>query len=93
MWAIFVPLLQWLVSAVVVKAVVATAIFGLVALLVPKAIDLITPWMGTNVSQAFSGIPSSVLWFMSAFNIGTGIPMLISAWVTRFLIRRLPVIG
>jgi len=27
------------------------------------------------------------------FNVSTGIPVLLSAWVTRFTIRRIPVVG
>jgi hypothetical protein len=34
-----------------------------------------------------------VWYFLDLFNVTAGIPLLLSAWVTRFIIRRMPVIG
>jgi hypothetical protein len=45
------------------------------------------------LSGALGGIPSGVWYFLDLFNVSAGIPMLLSAWVTRFIIRRIPVIG
>lgn len=38
-------------------------------------------------------IPSSVWYFFDMFRLSVGIPVLLSAWSSRFIIRRLPVIG
>jgi len=38
-------------------------------------------------------LPSGIAWFLGAFEIPLGLTILSSAWVIRFLIRRLPVIG
>ena len=48
---------------------------------------------GSAFSSSLSGIPASVWYFLDLFNVSAGIPLLLSAWVTRFVIRRIPVIG
>lgn len=45
------------------------------------------------LSSAFSGIPGSVWYFLDLFSISTGLSTVISAYATRFIIRRIPVIG
>jgi hypothetical protein len=37
--------------------------------------------------------PSAAWYFLDLFAFSTGLPIIISAFLTRFLIRRLPVIG
>jgi len=46
-------------------------------------------WFG---SGGFS-LPNGVMWFASAFEINTGIAIMTTAFLTRFLIRRIPFIG
>lgn len=48
---------------------------------------------GSALSGALGGIPSAVWYFLDLFNVTSGIPILLSAWVTRFVIRRIPLIG
>lgn len=91
---LFAPLLSFLLRDVVVKFVVFSAIFGLVGFLIPKAIQYLGPWLGTaSLTNAFAGLPAGVWFFLDFFQLGFGVPLLISAYVARFLIRRLPVIG
>jgi len=47
----------------------------------------------TSLTGALGGIPSGVWYFLDLFNVTLGIPLLLSAWVTRFTVRRIPVIG
>lgn len=47
----------------------------------------------SSLSAAFGGIPGDVWYFLDLFNISAGVPILLSASVTRFVIRRIPVIG
>lgn len=94
MQALLWPIVSWLLREVIVKFIVFTSVFALVAFLVPKAVDFLAPWVGTaGLSGAFAGLGSGVWFFLDFFQLGFGVPLLISAWVTRFLIRRLPVIG
>ncbi len=95
---LFAPLLAPLVSfffrEVVVKFLVFTAIFAVVVFLVPKAVAYLAPFIGTaGLSGAFGGLAGGVWFFLDFFNMSFGVPLLISAYVARFLIRRLPVIG
>lgn len=95
---LFAPLLApafgFLLREIIVKFMVLTAVFALLALFVPKAIELIAPYLSTaNLSGAFAGLGPGVWFWLDAFQLPYGVPLLISAWIARFLIRRLPVIG
>lgn len=46
-----------------------------------------------TAGTALSQIPSSVAFFAQAFQIGPGITMILSAYVLRWSIRRMPFIG
>ena len=48
---------------------------------------------GSALSGALSGIPAAVWYFLDLFNISAGIPIVLAAYVTRFVIRRIPIIG
>lgn len=94
MLAILAPLVSWLVRGVVVKFLYLTAIFALLAIVIPVGINLITPHIGTaGLNSAFGGVGAGVWWFLDFFNLAFGVPLLISAYVARFLVRRLPLIG
>lgn len=94
MQALLWPIVSWIFREIVVKFLIFTALFALLVFLVPKAIAFVTPWVGTSsLTNAFAGLGAGVWFFLDFFQLGYGVPLLISAWVTRFLIRRLPVIG
>ena len=48
---------------------------------------------GQAMSGALSGIPPSMWYFLDLVHFDVGLPAVISAWVLRFMIRRIPVIG
>ena len=86
---------SFLLRAVVVKFVTFTALFFVtsefVALLVER---VLRPYDNAgNLTGALNSIPSTVWYFLDAFAIDVGLPMVISALVTRFIVRRIPVIG
>lgn len=88
------PVVGFFLREVVVKFVVFAAVFALVAFLVPLAVGYLAPHIGTaGLSSAFSGLGSGVWFFVDFLNLAYGLPLVISAAVARFLIRRLPVIG
>lgn len=94
MLAILWPLVSWIFRGVVVKFVILTAVFAVMAVLIPAAIALIAPHLGVaSLSSAFGGLDSGVWFFLDFFAFGYGVPLVISAYITRFLIRRLPLIG
>lgn len=91
---IFSPLLQWVFRGVIVKFVFMAALFAVLSFLVPKAIEYLAPYTGVaTLTSAFGGLGSDVWFWLDFFALGYGVPVMISAYITRFLIRRLPVIG
>lgn len=92
--AILTPVLSWIFREVVVKFIVFASVFALVALFVPKVVSLLGSFLNTGgLTSAFSAVSPGVWYFLDFFQLGYGVPLLISAWVSRFLIRRMPVIG
>jgi hypothetical protein len=86
--------ITWLLREVVLKFVVFTVVSALVAFFVPLAVGYLTPFIGTgNLTALFFRLPSGVWYILDFFALDFGLPLLISAYVARFLIRRLPVIG
>lgn len=47
----------------------------------------------SSLSGVMGGVPAGVWYFLDLFSFSTGFSALISAWVTRFIIRRIPIIG
>lgn len=84
-------LLGFVFRSVMVKFVVFFALFFVVT----EFVAMLTPMLpnASGLTGVLGGIPSGVWYFMDLFNVSAGIPMLLSAYVTRFVIRRIPVIG
>lgn len=88
------PVITWIFREVVIKFLVFAALFALIAFLVPKAISFLGNFINpSGLSAAFGAVSPGVWFFLDFFQLGYGVPLLISAWVSRFLIRRLPIIG
>lgn len=51
------------------------------------------PTWANDVGSLFSGLPTGIAWGFYIFNLGTGLTIVVSAFVVRFLIRRIPLIG
>lgn len=47
----------------------------------------------SSLTGVFGGIPSGIWYFLDLFNFSMGFSTVLSAFVARFIIRRLPVIG
>ncbi len=74
--------------------VIMAVVVALLTVLVPIIAGLIAPFIGTSaLTAAFSGISAGVWWFLDFCQLAFGVPLLISAWVTRFIIRRIPFVG
>lgn len=81
----------WIFRSIVVKFglffalfFIATEFAGFVAALVPN---------GSSVTGLFGNIGAATWYFLDVFSIGTGLSLVVSAYATRFIIRRLPIIG
>lgn len=84
-------LLGWLVRGVLVKFVVFIALYWVVA----ELVAVMAGWLpsGNGLTSAFAGIGAGTWYFLDLFAFSTGLPLVVSAMVTRFFIRRIPVIG
>ncbi len=83
--------LAFVVRSIIVKFVIFFGLFFITTEFI-AVIGTILP-TGSDLSAALGGVPGDVWYFLDLFNVSAGIPILLSAWVTRFIIRRIPVIG
>lgn len=87
-------MVSWMFRDVVVKFLVMGAVFLIVSELTPLVLGYLGNFISPNgLTSAFSGVPTGVWFFLDFFALDVGLPLLISAYVARFLIRRIPFIG
>lgn len=85
---------SFLLREVVIKFVILAAIFGALTVLGPLVTSYLAEGVsGTSLTNAFASLPSGLWYFMDWFRVGFGLPLVIAAFGTRFLIRRVPLIG
>ena len=84
-------ILGWLVRSVLVKFVVFFALYFVTT----QFVGVIASWLptGSGLTSAFGGVSAATWYFLDLFALSVGLPAVISACLTRFIIRRLPVIG
>ena len=68
------------------------ALMVLDALLAILSLIPVPEWL-SNLSGNVALIDSGILFFVAPFQFGTGVAWIISAYLIRFLIRRIPLIG
>lgn len=83
--------LGFFVRSIVAKFFVFFALFFVTTEFLAVLVDRLPN--GQAMSGALSGIPPSMWYFLDLVHIDVGLPAVISAWVLRFMIRRIPVIG
>ncbi|MGM1342320.1 DUF2523 family protein [Morganella morganii] len=83
--------LQFVFRTLVIKFVLFFALF----FAVHELVSVMVFWLPdhTDLPQLFSLLPDSVWYFMNLFLVPYGITLLLSALLTRFIIRRIPLIG
>jgi len=85
---------RWLLGVTQIKFVLFTALFAIMNFFSTAITDLLGSVVSTTgLSSAFSSLPSSVWYFINLLNLSYGVPIIIGAYVTRFLIRRIPFFG
>jgi hypothetical protein len=87
----FNSVLAWLVRSVLVKFAVFFGLYFITTEFV-SVIASILP-NGSAVTGAMASVTNSTWYFLDVFMVQTGISMVVSAYATRFIIRRIPVIG
>ncbi|GHT92010.1 hypothetical protein FACS1894116_01480 [Betaproteobacteria bacterium] len=85
---------EWIFKAVTIKFVIFTAIFSTVEMMLPFIIEYLGDFIKPHFIQAgFSDIDTGVWFFLQFFSIGFGVKIIVSAYVYRFMIRRIPFLG
>jgi Protein of unknown function (DUF2523) len=94
MQAILFKVFRWLIGASQVKFIGFTMLFAFMNYFIDTVTALLNDVISiTGLTSAFSLLPPSIWYFLNLFNLTYGIPLIIGAYITRFLIRRIPVIG
>lgn len=81
----------WAVKFSVTKAILFFGIYYVVYEFTGVIVDYLPT--ASILNNAFQGINGDVAYFLTFFQIPAGLTMLLSAYVTRFMIRRIPFIG
>lgn len=90
--ALFSALFSFLASNVFGKALTVGVIYAVMAIVIPMAIDLVVPFLNLDGISQLSVTPLAGYVFY-IFRIDFLLTVMVSAYVARFLIRRLPIIG
>jgi hypothetical protein len=80
------------VNSVVGGGFLKLVIMGVLALLASGAAALVQSLV-PSITLSTSGLPVGVVWIMRILRFDVGVPLLLGAYVARFLIRRIPVFG
>ena len=94
MQALLWPLISWIFREVVIKFVILAAVFVVVVALMPLVFEHLAPFiLPQALTDAFTALPPGIWWGLDFFRMDVGVPLIISAHVARFLIRRIPLVG
>ncbi|QIG06224.1 DUF2523 family protein [Proteus sp. ZN5] len=79
-------------KGIVAKFFLFFSLFYITTEFIPIIIEWFLP-KSTNLSDLFNSLPDAIWFFLNLLQFPFGVPLVISAMVTRFIIRRLPIIG
>ncbi|MDP1522838.1 MAG: DUF2523 family protein [Methylotenera sp.] len=90
----FMIVFGWLLRGAQLKFILFTTIAALFTFLLSFVVPEISDFVNTGgLNSAFSSIDTRVWYFINLMNLVSGITLIISAYIARFIIRRLPFIG
>lgn len=84
--------IDFLFKGIVSKFFLFFVLFYITTEFIPIVIDWFLP-KSTNLAELFVSLPDSIWYFLNLLQFPIGVPLVISSMVTRFVIRRLPIIG
>lgn len=94
MQALLWGVLTWFLRAVVVKFLVMAVAVVVVSQLLPIVGNLIGSFVSaSSLTSAWSALTAGEWFFLDFFRLDVGVPLVVSAYIARFLIRRIPFIG
>lgn len=86
---------RWLLSGAQAKFVVFSVVVGIYSLVTFILLPEISccGLSPVALTSAFNNLSPSTWYFINLFNFTAGLPIVICAFVARFIIRRLPFVG
>lgn len=82
---------QWIFREAVVKFILIGAIYTLLSVLLPILLSYITSYInGSALTSSFAGLSPGMWFFIDFARLDYGLPLLLSAAITVFIIRRIP---
>ena len=94
MQALLWPIVVWLLRTVVLQFIIMGICVVLVTQLMPVVLNYISTFVSPGgLTAVFSNIDPGVWYWLDFFALDYGLPLIISAYCARFLIRRIPFIG
>lgn len=82
----------WVLRVIVIKAVLYIALFTFVSEAVGYLLSKVSV-QTAGIGSAFAQLSPGMIYFLTVFKLDVGLPMVAAAMLTRFTIRRLPIIG
>ena len=91
---LFSGFLGFVFKGIVAKFFVFFALFFITTEFIPVVIELFIPEnLRVNFQTLFNNLPSDMWYFLELLKVPFGVTLFISAMLSRFIIRRIPVIG
>jgi len=82
--------LGFVFRSIIVKFGIMFALYFVIAAFVPVLQNFGLFPSSASLSNAFNNLPSSVWYYLNVFAIDVGGPLVIAAWISRFVLRRIP---
>ena len=83
----------WIFRGAVIKFTILGAIYYVIAWIAEQVLSVLDISPLTGLQTVINAIPSGVLWMLGIFRFDVGLPLILGAMLTKFLIRRIPLIG
>lgn len=100
LFGILLSALQSVLGFVLRSATIKFVLFWIIWIVVREIVPLMTQYgllpgatKAAALNTSLLGIPSSVWYFLDLMNFSTGIGVILSAYVARFIVRRIPFLG
>ena len=93
MLSLFGSLISWIFRLSTIKFVVFGALSLVLLPLMELLFNLIDSTALSSIGSMIAGLGNDVRFYLALFRLDVGLPLLVAAALTRFFIRRLPVVG
>jgi hypothetical protein len=91
--SVFNYVLGWIFRGVIVKFSILSAVYYVIVWIANEVFSVLDISPLTNLESTINTVPASLLYFLGVFRLDVGLPMILSAMLVGFIIRRLPIIG